>query len=193
MNRKQLYLLLSLRRLPKEYNDAERAAWGLGGIGLLISTIVFLPDNHIVAFLAVSVGMYFLGRAIGLILHDREAGSSAIRAIWTTRTVALAIVVTVILIAVLDWAWTSRQPVFVAESIFLSASLTWFLRRGSTRFILGLIDMALTILAVVFFLFLHWPGFLAAAGYAAFIAWALLFRKQERKSNSPFQFRSDAD
>jgi hypothetical protein len=191
MNKERLRLLFSLRHLPKEYDDIDRISKYFGVAGVIISGILF--HRHPLAFVGVSLGIFYCGRFMAIVLHGRRNSPSQENALQTVRTAgifALTIVVAVSLIAVMYWFWATRQSIFAVESILGATTLIWLLGVGRARFVLGLVDIALVITALSLSFLFQSIGFLAAGAYAAFIAWALFFGKREQESGSPLRSSS---
>ncbi len=189
MNRKWLYVLLYPGRLPMEFADVERLTLYFTLSGMFISGLAFLSIDRPITWLIASVCSMYLGRLVGLVLHDRSIGprqEATPRAIPIVGTALFVAVVAVTLVAVLYWAWTTRQRQFILEAIIGAATLTVPFDRGMTRVILGFADVALVLVSIGFcFFFSEWR-YLVVGAYASFIAWALLIKFAPGESDSVF-------
>jgi hypothetical protein len=98
------------------------------------------------------------------------------------------------LAAEMYWTWTTGAPVFAMQSILGIAILTFPLGIGSAKLILGMVDVALVVVSLVLYFAVAQVGFLVVAAFAALVAWALLFKREEPESGSALQSpRSEND
>lgn len=190
MNKKKLYLLFYPFKLPKEYARTERVATCFGAAGLFIFGVLLFPSQRYLSCLGASLITVLLGRLVGLSWQDRPIDPSMEIKLGAIQRIGIALFVAVTaaaLAAELYWTWTTGAPQFAMQSIISVAVLTYPLGRGRAKFILGIVDVALVVVALILYFLTAQVGFLAVGAFAAFMAWALLFKREEQDSDSPLQ------
>lgn len=187
VDRKKLYLLFYPGKLPKEYARAERISTHFSAVGLFIFGMLLFPGHRYLPFIGANLLTFYLGRLVGLSWQDRPIDHSMEMKLGAIQRIGIGLFVAVIAIALaaeLYWTWTTGAPVFAMQSILGIAVLTYPLGKGGARLILGIVDVALVLVSLVLYFLVAQVGFLAVGAFAAFMAWALLFKREERESAS---------
>jgi len=185
MDRKKLYLLFYPGKLPKEYARAERISVYFGSAGLFIFGVLLFPSHRYLSFLGASLLTGYLGWLVGLSWQDRAIDRSMemkLGAIQRFGIGLFVILVSAALATELYWTWSTGAPVLAMQSILGVAVLTYPLGRGGFKMIFGIVDVALVIISLIFYSLIPQVGFLAVGAFAAFVAWALLFKREGEES-----------
>jgi len=187
VDRKKLYLLLYPGKLPKEYARVERISTYFGATGVVIFGILLVPSHRYLSYASASLLTFYLGRLVGLSLHDRPNDHSTEMRLGQIRTIGIGLFVALVastLAAELYWAFATRAPVFVMQSILGVAVLTYPFGKGRAKLILGIVDVFLVVVSLVLYFLVGQVGFLAVGAFAAFMAWALLIKIDPSESDS---------
>jgi hypothetical protein len=190
VDRKKLYLLFYPGKLPKEYARTERVSTYIGAVGLFLFGILLFPTHRYLSFVGAGYVTFCLGRLVGLNWQDRLVDRSTEVKLGAVQRIGIGVFVALVataLAAELYWTWTTGAPVFAMQSILGIAVLTYPLGKGRAKLILGIVDVALVIVSLILYFLLAQVGFLAVAAFAAFMAWALLFKAEEPESASTLQ------
>ena len=185
MDRKKLYLVFYPGVLPKEYADAERISTYFGAAGLFTFGALLFPSHRYLEFVGASLLTFFLGRLVGVSLHDHQIDQPVEAKLGAVQKIGVAVflgLVAAALVAELYWTWTTGAPVFAMQSILGVAVLTFPLGKGRAKIVLGIVDVALVLVALILYFLVTQVGFLAVGAFAAFVAWALLFKKERQES-----------
>lgn len=187
MDRKKSYLLFYPGKLPKEYARAERISVYFGSAGLFIFGVLLFPSHRYLSFLGASLLTGYLGRLVGLSWQDRAIDRSMEMKLGAIQRFGIGLFVVLVsaaLVAELYWTWTTGAPVFAMQSILGVAVLTYPLGRGGFKMAFGLIDVALVMISLILHFLIPQIGFLAVGAFAAFMAWALLFKREGEEFDS---------
>jgi hypothetical protein len=186
VDRRKLYVVFYPGVLPKEYARAERISTYFGAVGLFTFGALLFPSHRYLEFFGASLLTFLLGRLVGVSLHDHRIEQSVEARLGTIQRIGIGlflILVAAALVAELYWTWTTGAPVFAMQSILGVAILTFPLGRGRAKIVLGIVDVALVIASLVLYFLVAQVGFLAVGAFAAFMAWALLFKKEKQESS----------
>jgi len=183
-------LLFYPGKLPKEYARAEHISTYVGAAGLFIFGVLLFPSHRYLPFVGASFLSFFLGRLVGLSWQDRPIDRSMEMKLGAIQRIGLGLFVALTaaaLAAELYWTWTTGAPVFAMQSILGVAVLTYPLGKGRAKLILGTVDVALVAVSLILYFLIAQVGFLAVGAFAAFMAWAVLFKREEPESGSTLQ------
>jgi hypothetical protein len=190
MDRKKLYLLFYPFKLPKEYARTERVANCFGAAGVIIFGMLLFPSHRYLPYIGASLLTFFLGRLVGLSWQDRPIDRSMEMKLGAIQSIGIGLFVALTaaaLAAELYWTWTTGARQFAMQSILGVAVLTFPLGRGGAKLILGIVDVALAVVSLILYFLTAQVGFLAVGAFATFMAWALLFKREEQEYDSTLQ------
>lgn len=190
MHRKKLNLIFYPGILPTEYARAERISTYFGLTGLFIFGVLLFPSHRYLQFAGASLLAFWLGRLVGVSWQDQQTDETMEARLGMIQKLGIALFVALVaaaLVTELYLTWTTGAPAFAMQSILGVAVLTYPLSKGKAKIILGAVDAALVIVSLVFYLLVDQAGFLAVGAFAAFVAWALLFKKEGRESSPDFR------
>jgi hypothetical protein len=185
LDKQKLYLIFYPGVLPKEYARADRISAYFGATALFIFGTLLFPSHRYLEFFGASLFTFFLGRLVGVSFHENQIDRSVEVTLGGVQRIGIALFVALVaaaLVAELYWTWRTGAPVFAMQSILGVAILTFPLGKGRAKVVLGIVDVALAIVSLMLYFLIAQVGFLAVGAFAAFIAWALLLKKEKHES-----------
>lgn len=173
-----LAVTFTFRRLPRQYADIDKASRYISYVAYAVAGY-FWYHSQILLGVVVALSVFFAGRLAAALIQERYGSMmSPTATAWLGRVErAVFIIVSAPLLALtLYWYWASGDPVFLLEAFIAAAVLAWAAATAGTRMAMGTTCVILAIGSGAFAWHYQSPKFLVAVAFAAFIAWALLFR-----------------
>jgi len=172
-------LFFSLRRLPAELADVDRLTLRCAMIAMVVLPPFLFPGRHYFLYPICGMLIAYIGRFVGFVRHYPGVGKSSqpgpLRDNKTTG-ILLAIGAAVLLTATLYSAWTTHDPIYLTQSFFGAAVLTYSIGRIWAPVAMGLVSIFLLIGALILYFHFLLTGFLAGAAFAGLLVWHFLFR-----------------
>jgi hypothetical protein len=165
--------------LPREYADVERISRYIGYFAIAAPGFIFLPGRHFVYYFASALGIFYVGRLIVIVLHDRAGIApieSGIAPLPSVGRILLGLGVAALVVATAYFYGRSGDPIFLVEAFVAAATLAYAGTTVQTRVAMGVACVGLMVGAGAFTWLLGFPRLILAVIYTAVIAWALLLK-----------------